>query len=328
MFDEIEWPNSFSVARNYSMDKASGDYILILDGDEHIPDDEHWNGIRLLLQKVGNLAAIKIMVKNLVPENQLLSADCSHQVRVFRNHPAIRYEGRVHNQIFKGVKRYARETGDRIVKTDVTAIHVGYALEKERMKEKYRERLHLLEHEVENATDALRREYYRYQLGNAYFMLGEMENVVDVYDNIKYETLTNFNAFYTQFMHGFACSCIGQPGEALKHADAMRAIDDTEPISYVLSGEALSKMGKREASLVMFMKAYELNVEGKGSIRFELDDDYLFYVIGLNAARLKFFDRARFFINKYLERYPNSDKGQFVLRKINEQTGVTETQVS
>ena len=43
VFEEIEWPDSFSVARNHSMDKASGDYILILDGDEHIPDDEQWS---------------------------------------------------------------------------------------------------------------------------------------------------------------------------------------------------------------------------------------------------------------------------------------------
>ena len=46
VFDEIEWPDSFSVARNYSMDKASGDYILILDGDEHIPDEEQWRKLR------------------------------------------------------------------------------------------------------------------------------------------------------------------------------------------------------------------------------------------------------------------------------------------
>ena len=327
MFEEIEWPDSFSIARNHSFDLASGDYIMWLDGDEHIADEKHWQNIRQTLAEV-HVAGAEVMLRNVVPENQILKADCAYQIRIVKNDPLVRFEGKVHNQIYRTLQQYHDRTKESIVRIKAEVIHVGYALEQEKMAAKYRERLHLLKAEVENSDDAVRREYYRYQLGNAYFMLKDMENAAETFENLDYRHLTDANAYFTHFMHSFAHSSLGQPKKAFEHAETMMQMNPKEPVGYVLAGEALSQAKQKEAAMTMFLKAYETNLEGQGSIRFDLDEYYLFYLIAVHAGQLKLYDRAKFFVEKYLEKYPESEKGQEVQQKLDEILGVTSLSTS
>ncbi|MFW5973461.1 MAG: glycosyltransferase, partial [Bacteroidota bacterium] len=46
VYDEIKWPGSFSDARNYSYDLATGAYIIVLDGDEVLQNPSEWKRIR------------------------------------------------------------------------------------------------------------------------------------------------------------------------------------------------------------------------------------------------------------------------------------------
>jgi glycosyltransferase involved in cell wall biosynthesis len=317
VFDEIEWPDSFSIARNYSMDKASGDYILILDGDEHIGDEKHWNGIRRILREVEKVATVELYVRNIVPDNQILKADCVYQTRIVKNHPKIRYEGKVHNQIRRNSDAYREKTGTRNVRTNAEVFHVGYSYEKEKLQKKYSERLHLLQHEVENAPNAIRRAYYQYQLANAYFMLKKPDKVVATLDEMNYDHLVPMNAHFTRFMHGFACVSIDQHRAALGHAEAMLALSEAEPVGYMLAGEALKHLGQKEAALAMLIKAFDQNEEGRGQIRFELDEAYLCFLIALLAAQLGYLERAQFFATQYTNRYPDDETGNELLRRIN-----------
>ncbi len=100
VFEEIEWPNSFAAARNYSLDRASGRYILILDGDEYIADPQGWSLIRSILSE-RHIAALRLKLLNLLPLNSLVKAESVYQERIFPNHPILRYERKVHNQIYQ-----------------------------------------------------------------------------------------------------------------------------------------------------------------------------------------------------------------------------------
>jgi tetratricopeptide (TPR) repeat protein len=265
-----------------------------------------------------DVASIEFMVRNVVPENQILRADCVHQVRLVKNHPQIRFEGKVHNQIRRNLDAHREKSGELNVRTNAEIFHVGYALEKEKKKQKYRERLHLLEHEVENARDAVRRAYYQYQLGNAYFMLERLEDVVETLDQVNYVQLGPVNGYFTHFMHAYACASLGEYGEALKHAEEMIALNDKEPAGYMMTGEALKFMGRGEAALAMLIKTFDLNEEGRGQIRFELDEAYLFFLIAQLAAKLGYMERAQFFAAKYNDEYPDDEKGNVLLDTINQ----------
>lgn len=318
VFEEIEWPDSFSVARNYSMDQASGDYILILDGDEHIPDDAHWEGLRRVLREHDDIAGIELMVRNLVPENQILQADCMPQVRIVKNHPMIRYDGKVHNQIGENLKKYREQFGGIHGRAAAEVIHVGYALSRDEINEKYRERLHLLEHEVENASTAARKAYYQYQLGNALFMLKEHERATNVFEQIDYTQLASMNAYYTRFMHGFSYLQNENPSGALEQADAMLKLSDREPIGYVLAGQALNEAGQWREALLMLIRAYERNEEGEGRIRFALDEAYMLRMIAALCGKIGDLERAKMFIEEYLQKYPDDEDGLRFLKRLDE----------
>jgi len=315
VFEEIEWPDSFSIARNHSMDKASGDYILILDGDEHIAEDEQWRKLRRVLREEENIAGIQFMVRNLVPENQILEADCMPQVRLVKNHPMIRYDGKVHNQIGDNLTRYRKQSGDTLGRAAVEITHVGYALSRDEINAKYSERLHLLEHEVEHARTASRKAYYQYQLGNGLFMLGKYERATEVFEETDYSKLASANAYYTRFMHGFACLQSDRPEKALEQANHMLNLTKREPIGYVLAGQALNKLGRQKEALLMLIEAYERR-DGERNIRFALDKAYLKRMIALLCAKVGDLRRAKIFIEEYLDKYPDDESGQEFLNVI------------
>lgn len=317
VFEEIEWPDSFSIARNYSMDKASGDYILILDGDEHIPDETQWRKLRGVLREKEDIAGIQFMVRNLVPDNQILEADVMPQVRLVKNHPMIRYNGKVHNQIGENLDRYRKQSGDTLGRAAVEVIHVGYALERDQIKAKYSERLHLLEHEVENADNAQKKAYYQYQLGNALFMLRKYARAAEVFEAIDYTKLASANAYYTRFMHGFAYLQTGRLEPALEQAGYLLEMTKREPIGHVLAGQALNKLGRTREALLMLIEAHE-RAAGQQNVRFALDTAYLLRMIASLCAKVGELERAKMFIEAYLDKYPDDDDGQSFLDAVNQ----------
>jgi tetratricopeptide (TPR) repeat protein len=315
VFEEIEWPDSFSVARNHSFDLATGDYIMWLDGDEHIADDDQWRGIRRVLREEEGIAGIQFMVRNLVPENQVLEADVMPQVRLVKSHPMIRFEGKVHNQIGDNLSRYRKHSGDTLGRAAVEIIHVGYALSRDEINAKYSERLHLLEHEVEHAQTAGRKAYYQYQLGNALFMLKKYDQALSVFEEIDYTNLMSANAYYTRFMHGFAYFQEEKPEDALRQAGRMLDLTKREPIGHVLAGQALNKLGRPKEALLMLIEAYERS-DDQQNVRFALDTAYLLRMIASLCAKVGDFERAKTFIEEYLNKYPDDKAGREFLDAI------------
>ncbi|MFQ5572041.1 MAG: glycosyltransferase, partial [Rhodothermales bacterium] len=84
IYDEIEWPDSFSLARNHSLNLATCEYLLILDGDEYIPEAQHWKRIRKCLRQ-RDIAAAQLPIRNLLRDDQIVAADRIWQERILWN---------------------------------------------------------------------------------------------------------------------------------------------------------------------------------------------------------------------------------------------------
>jgi glycosyltransferase involved in cell wall biosynthesis len=110
---EFEWQDHFADARNYSLDQATGEWIIVLDADEVI-EPAHWHEIRLLVAETGRDAfsltqhnySVEPMDKNWVPipEKTIYTRHYKGYrpnpiARLFRNREDIRYLGRVHEII-------------------------------------------------------------------------------------------------------------------------------------------------------------------------------------------------------------------------------------
>lgn len=270
VFDEIEWPESFSIARNHSFELAGGDYILVLDGDEYIESERGWNRIRKAIQR-RNLLCAQLPILNLMREDQLVAADRMYQERIMRNDPRIRYSGRVHNQIQDTIRDLAAESGEEVIRVDAEVMHTGYALTAEKMAKKYAPRLELLEYEYENPESEMYRAYYGYQLGLGYYVLQRYDDAAEIFHEIDYGRLTPQNAFYTHLLASQTALRLRNAPMALIHCNEMLSLDQNEPVAYHATGLALLLARQVGDGLLMLLEAYNVNDEARGSVRFILN---------------------------------------------------------
>ncbi len=144
---DYEWKNDFAEARNYSISKASGEWILILDGDEVISplDHAHFNKIvkktprspiayTIATRNYNKLANIVGWVPNdghYPDEEAAIGWLPSEKVRLFYGKDQIWFEGAVHELVDPVLRR----NGIEIKKCRILVHHYG-RLDKEKLDRK------------------------------------------------------------------------------------------------------------------------------------------------------------------------------------------------
>jgi len=144
---DYEWHNDFAAARNFSISRASGEWILILDGDEVISplDYDHFN--KIVIKKPKAAVAYSITTRNYsklanivgwMPndgwypdEEEAIGWLPSEKVRLFYGKDQIRFEGAVHELVESVLKR----NGIEIKRCSIPVHHYG-RLEKEKLDRK------------------------------------------------------------------------------------------------------------------------------------------------------------------------------------------------
>ena len=113
----FSWCDDFAAARNASLDLATGDWILWLDADDYLlPADQ---------QKLGQLkGADTNQAFNFTLVNEGDDRSSFRQVKMFPNHPQLRFERPVHETVVPAIQRLqmARTTAE------VEVRHSGYAV--------------------------------------------------------------------------------------------------------------------------------------------------------------------------------------------------------
>jgi len=98
----IEWLNDFSSARNYSLDQASGEWILIIDADEEL-DQKCLQLIKIKIQMPDVDAYLLSVTSSCQKNKQDLLELPDFQLRLFRNNSNYRYRGYIHEQILDSI---------------------------------------------------------------------------------------------------------------------------------------------------------------------------------------------------------------------------------
>jgi tetratricopeptide (TPR) repeat protein len=152
---EIPWQDDFAAARNRCLEHAASDWILVLDADEMLdPETAPLLRGHLSTGAAGYNVAIRNFVLSLqdriwdkparpndcsLPAGKVFPAYVDHQnVRLFRNDPAIRFAGRVHESVGPSLLRQNRKLSD----ASFLIYHFGLAASESRRAEKnvfYRE---------------------------------------------------------------------------------------------------------------------------------------------------------------------------------------------
>lgn len=159
---DFKWCNDFSKARNFSISKASNNWVLILDADEFVTGlsrdniDKFINN-SLNKNKVGRIQRINIMEK--------FDSNKKYVERVNRlfNKKYFHYEGIIHEQIVAlDGKTYETEN------IDVITDHVGYTKDVMNRTDKITRNIDLLNSAVKNNSED---HYLYFQLGKSYYTL-------------------------------------------------------------------------------------------------------------------------------------------------------------
>ncbi len=139
----FEWCNDFSAARNAALERATGDWILMLDADEELPVRSRENLRKELAAQ--NVVAYRLPILEAGREEE----GCSHVPRLFRNAPGLFFVGRVHEQIFSSIEARRIEWGMENCLGTTALLHHGYSAEVTRSRNKIARNLTLLELAIE-----------------------------------------------------------------------------------------------------------------------------------------------------------------------------------
>jgi len=160
-----EWANNFSSARNYALDKANGEWILVIDADEEL-DPKSLQLVKKRIQTPDTEAYILTISPSLNSKHEFLNTSCL-QLRLFRNNPNYRYRGFIHEQVLDSILEHNPLA---MIKTavDITIIHHGWDQEDANGQYRLKRNIYLI-HQVlnrereQNFKDfSLGREYYRH----------------------------------------------------------------------------------------------------------------------------------------------------------------------
>lgn len=129
------WEGDFSKHQNQSVDHATGEWLLQMDGDEALQEG---SGPRIR-EAIRDQEADAFYVTILSLFNQGASSSWESKIRLFRNRPSIRYENIVHKQL-RGY-RCAKAIG-------ATILHYGYDLSFDEQIKKFERTSSLLRRQV------------------------------------------------------------------------------------------------------------------------------------------------------------------------------------
>lgn len=167
---DFVWCSDFSAARNFSVEKASNDWILIIDCDEYL---ENVNLLNLSRMCKENPDKVGMIQRNNPYSIQGQKSVMTERIGRFFNRKYCHYEGSIHERV-RLLDGSAPETFD----IPLTVYHEGYVGESDKRTRATRNLEMLLREVNESGTNA----YRCYQMGWNYVALSDPGKAIHYYE--------------------------------------------------------------------------------------------------------------------------------------------------
>lgn len=162
---QIAWENDFAKARNYAIDKATGDWIIFLDADEYVGEGTA-QYIRPTLEQCKEKNNVAVLV-NLVNIGDSGVINTITTVRIFAKKEYLVYEGAIHERLVN----ISNKNKMGFMKADnlINVFHTGYMSEAIISKDKMNRNKDILLKELEKD----KRDSWSYGKSDIYYYLME-----------------------------------------------------------------------------------------------------------------------------------------------------------
>ncbi|WP_096199102.1 tetratricopeptide repeat-containing glycosyltransferase family 2 protein [Bacillus sp. FJAT-45350] len=177
----LPWNDDFSEARNFGLNKATCEWILVLDADEEWeqPDEEIFHQLLSAKEVYGyHVKLLNYYGTKKFDGDYVIDSVC----RLFRNDSHIRFQGIIHEEVTKSIKE--RYSSQRILFSNLRIHHYGYLDQVIEKKQKNKRNMELVKKAIEhNPTDL----YMQYALGTEYFQEENFQYALNVFEPLLYK---------------------------------------------------------------------------------------------------------------------------------------------
>ncbi|ABO49916.1 glycosyl transferase, family 2 [Desulforamulus reducens MI-1] len=245
-----QWDEDFAAARNFSLSKAAGDWILYLDADEEL-EANCCQRLRAL-SNLPQYEAYYFQIINLTDGNDPLK---HLNIRMFKNKPEYRFEGKLHEQIISSISA-ASPNQPPVVNSGITILHYGYLasefIAKDKAQRNYRINKALVDKEPNNP-------FYLYTLGGSCVNLNDLEGATNYY--LKALKNVSLQAMYAPSIFISLITCLLKIGKIVEAAEYIEKCKTHYP-DYVdihfIEGELYKRLGHVSRAILCFEKCLQL----------------------------------------------------------------------
>ncbi|MBL1212496.1 MAG: glycosyltransferase [Ignavibacteriae bacterium] len=245
---DFVWVDDFSAARNFALQKSTGNWILYLDADERLTESSV-EELKEIIEKDKNLA-VNCLIDCI--DNHNNKASVIKYTRLFRNNPKLKFKGKVHEQIVTSLK----ELNYKTVESNIKILHLGYDIPKAELEKKAERNLALLLKEFAEKPTI----YAAFQIAQSYGVLDDSTNVIKYFDYIL--STKESPKLYKAHAYRYKAAKAFERGDfkiALNLASKGNRLDPDQPLLNMLLAKIYLLTGQMEESLKFIFRAYQTN---------------------------------------------------------------------
>lgn len=323
----FDWNDDFSAARNESINKASYNWILIMDADERLDA----NSIQYLKKAISNKGclAYNLTIIDIYDEK---NPDLNKQFkscRLFQNKPQLRYEWEIHNQIYHKVLELAQKEKLFIKEDDnIIIYHYGYTDKGLKLHDTYKRSKRILEKALLNdSIDNFKKLYYLVKLSSLpnEDKISYLNQALEILDNfpkhILYDNSIVIDLFYDLSDYYYQKK---QYEKSMEFCQRGMRFSPLNPAFLYMYGLILYKLKNYKQSIEFYNRCitvcksgiYNKTVVLPYSI---INCSLLNYLIAHSYWNLGNLHQARYYLNKSLEIDPDNNEIKEDIKKIDQE---------
>jgi Glycosyltransferases involved in cell wall biogenesis len=224
---DYEWNNDFAAARNFSISKATNDWILILDADEYVNEFSRIRIESFINDKRNENLVGRIEIINFLEDGSGEKKNIDRVSRLF-NKRYFHYEGIIHEQIVSN-----EGTTYNTMPVDISVNHVGYTKEVINKKNKLARNKDML---ISAISDNPNDPYLYFQLGKTCYLMKDYSTSCSCFEKALACEL-DFRLEYAESLietYGYALINSGRYSEAMKIENYLEFYKNSADFNFLL----------------------------------------------------------------------------------------------